>query len=459
MASPSDDDRHGAMTFGQTMILERNFSHHQLRRPTSFVRSNNSSERSPLLRPQSTGDFSTQSSTIGYDLDSPRPPHIISNINNNKNTIRFQVVVWSIGQVDVVQGRVPATFRITVFWNDDSNDLVDNDGGESVNTSLSRSSWKMQGRQSAVQQELPSTLGQTVDVPPISILNVVTFDTIGAPEVTLLREDVKLWRWSCMYRAILIQDHWRLDQYPHDSHDICLKIAVLAHRKGGGRWDRNIWKLGLATEQDSQGSTRVPYGLVVDHVNVPEFHYNKAKGLDFKIGPLSYGQNIHVGSSKDQCLLVKLHVQRDSSYYDRNIVPLLGLLNFVAISITALGAHQFFERGLLTLNIAFVEIGIRMTTDKHLPSVSYQIKIQRILNEYFYCLLLLVLESNLVYEMDRAGKQWAKGTWYIDLLAAVSVFSHNAWTLGWYYYDANRVRQKILNSRPKPRHELDCVSV
>lgn len=123
--------------------------------------------------------------------------------------------------------------------------------------------------------------------------------------------------------------------------------------------------------------------------------------------------------------------RRSSYYYDRNIVPLLAMLNLVAITITALGADEFFQRGLLTLNITFVEISIRMATDKHLPSVPYQIKLQRVLNEYFFGLLFLVLESNLVYELQRYGYADITGT--IDLLAACTVFTHNVWTLYDYY--------------------------
>mgnify|MGYP002810450642 CR=1 FL=1 len=42
------------------------------------------------------------------------------------------------------------------------------------------------------------------------------------------------------------------------------------------------------------------------------------------------------------------------------------------------------------MNIAFVEIGIRMTADSHLPSVGYEIRLQRILNEFFCVLMFRV---------------------------------------------------------------------
>ncbi len=53
---------------------------------------------------------------------------------------------------------------------------------------------------------------------------------------------------------------------------------------------------------------------------------------------------------------------RSSTIADKNIVPLLALLNVVAVSVLVLKDTEFFQRGLITLNIAFVEMGIRMTT-------------------------------------------------------------------------------------------------
>jgi hypothetical protein len=424
-------------------------------------------------------------------MDSPR----YGCLDNDRttNTIRFQVVWWHVGQVDMVQGRVPVTFRVTIFWNtpaatsaDQEQQLATADSeaqsqaGGSQKTAQSGSKYRMMGRQQAILQPPVSVLetkeapqpgaATVVDVPAVSILNVATFDTIGDPEVSVLREDENeslLMRWSCMYRATVCQEHWQVENFPHDAHEISLRLAVLAHRTPGAVWDRTVWKLALATPQDSQGSVRVPHGLVVDQVAIPEFQYNKQHGLTFEFHPLDHGFGSGGGeggsafnavgggggggsgsntSNCDMCLDVKLRVLRNSSYYDRNIMPLLGMLNFVAVSITALDDKDFFQRALLTLNIAFVEIGMRMTADSKLPTASYQIKMQRILNEYFFGLLFLVLESLLVYEMQRYG---FRHTGIIDWCAALAVFSHNTLTLYAYYSDARRARTSMFGSLNK----------
>jgi hypothetical protein len=102
---------------------------------------------------------------------------------------------------------------------------------------------------------------------------------------------------------------------------------------------------------------------------------------------------------------------------------------------------------LLTLNIAFVEIGIRMTTDSHLPSVAYQIKMQRILNEYFCGLLLIVLESILVYELYVDYGWSRKATNVIDWTAAILFLLHNSFTIVTYYSDARQARRKIKQNK------------
>jgi hypothetical protein len=416
-ASPSM----GAQEFGQTMFIDDNLSAHARRlkaRSTSF------SESQPLLK--RTGSVPSILEFKEYGARS----------EDQIRTIRFQVVIWYVGKVDVLQGRVPMTFRVTIFWNDTEEDIQNDDSCSAF--SQSHVVWSMHGRQQAFQKELPINPIKAVNVPPVSILNVDTFATIGNAEVTMLREDTKLMRWTCMYRATLIQEDWSVEAFPHDRHDITLKLAILAHRGKNRQWDRDVWKLALATNHDAQGSTQVPHGLVVSQVKVPEFHLNK-EALQFNVVRMQHGFQ---GSGGDQCMEIKFSVLRDSGYYDKNIMPLLGLLNLVAVSIVCLEPESFFQRGLLTLNIAFVEIGIRMTTDSHLPSVAYQIKMQRILNEYFCGLLLIVLESIFVYELADHG--WSrKSTDAVDWAAAVLFLLHNSFTIVTYYSDARLARRKI----------------
>jgi hypothetical protein len=52
---------------------------------------------------------------------------------------------------------------------------------------------------------------------------------------------------------------------------------------------------------------------------------------------------------------------RESSYYNRNIIPLLAALNTIGISFLALTPQKFGSRGQCLLAASFVEIGIRMT--------------------------------------------------------------------------------------------------
>ncbi|KAL3940522.1 MAG: hypothetical protein SGBAC_004950 [Bacillariaceae sp.] len=398
--------------------------------------------RKPLLY-KSTGDSGGHYGSIN---NSDRPEDLY--------TIRFQVVVWNIGKLDIVSASVPMTFRVTLFWNDVDTDAIRDDlteDGSMVSSSRSINVWRMHGRQKAVQQEIASesVQQQMLEVPPLAIMNCSTFATIGTPEVDMLRESSRLMRWSCMYRATMIQENLRVDQFPHDDHDIYIQLAILSHRGKGKQWDRRLWKLGLATPDDAQDSTRVSYGVLVDQARLPGFSYNKERGLDFNFVQMDHGAfDNHVEESSEEYLRVSLHVLRESGYYDNNIVPLLALMNVVAVSVLTFKDTEFFYRGLITLNIAFVEMSIRMTADSHLPSVGYEIRLQSVLNQFFFVLMGLVLEAMIVNVLRTDFDVSADITRMVDVATGALAIIHNFYTVSSYYESARRARRR-LNGKEK----------
>lgn len=377
---------------------------------------------------------------------------------SKQDSIRFQVVVWDVGPVDVALGRVPMTFRVTMFWYDKEEESLEKPADEVDEVAkATHTEWSMQGRRKAYEHLIrDTTIVKSADVPSLSLLNVVTFDIIGQPEVGVLREQERvkngvrqkrrLMRWTCLYKATLLQHNMKLNDFPHDEHVLCLRLGILVNRRSGSRWDLTKYKLDLATEDDSQHSTRIPHGMIVDHARVPGFSYDQEEGLSFEFVPLSMGadslplgaaQNNEEKQQQDSCLEVRLRVKRDSGHYDKNIMPLLGLLNVVAVTIPlSLEGIYFFQRALLLMNITFVQIGIRMNVDKHLPSVGYQIKMQRIMNHFFFSLLALVLESSLVYILHDQMNWSLSATHRIDKLAATASFSHIVLTWAFYYSEA-----------------------
>lgn len=171
----------------------------------------------------------------------------------------------------------------------------------------------------------------------------------------------------------------------------------------------------MATKDDTHDTIETPHGTIVDHVKVPGFIHD-SKGLEFDFLPLDFGSNKDI-NGQDHCLQVKFRVRRESSYYDRNIIPLIAVLNIVGVCLLALTPEDFGERGECYLAAAFVEIGIRMTVDGRLPLVGYQIKIQWVLNNFFYGLLFLVIESSAAYILFLQGLEEASKR--LDICAAV----------------------------------------
>ena len=363
-------------------------------------------------------------------------------------TIRFQIVIWHISDVDVQHGNVKMRFRITLFWNDEdtTNTISNNQNGRSTsNTDIPRrhSVWVMEGRQRACRKDLNNDqVKEMIDVPPVSILNATKFETVGIPEIIMASEHNRLMRWTCMYNATLFQgDHFRVDQFPHDRHTLKIKIGILADRGKGGRWDHHIYRLDLATSSDSQGSTSVPHGLIVDHVRAPDFTFDPVD-LGFEFVPLMYG----LGASareKDRYLQVTLPVVRESGHFDKSIIPILVVLNIIAISCLPRNFDSATASTETMLSIAFVQVGIRLTVDSRLPSVGYTIKMQRVLNHCFWLLSLLVLESNTIFFLVMK-RGWDRDfTDEIDAYAAVVAFMYNLYIMIIYYSGRPGTKDKL----------------
>eukprot|EP00522_Entomoneis_paludosa_P008998 CAMPEP_0172455744 /NCGR_PEP_ID=MMETSP1065-20121228/12219_1 /TAXON_ID=265537 /ORGANISM="Amphiprora paludosa, Strain CCMP125" /LENGTH=460 /DNA_ID=CAMNT_0013208215 /DNA_START=133 /DNA_END=1512 /DNA_ORIENTATION=+ len=402
--------------------------------PSESVLAEESKDGTPLLKPYvgvespygSMQDFQAPR-VLPRTVHAPRGKHNPSRLlkPSANRTIRCQVVVWYVGHVDVVQSHVMMRFRVTLFWNDDCPEKNSSGALGRIPSTI----WTMRGRMSACQEQVSNDrVKKTVDVPPISIINAVQFETIGSPEIEMLSEESKLMRWTCMYSATLFQgDNMRVESFPHDEHQLVLKLGILAHRRSGQRWDKRKWTLALATEKDSRGSTRVPHGLLVDHVSIPDF---KCQGdLKFEFVPMPLGQ------STDQCLQVKLGVKRESRHYDRNIMPLLALLNIVAISCLVRNFASATASTETMLSIAFVEIGIRLTVDNRLPSVGYQIKIQSVLNQCFFMLCFLVFETNFVFWLVKKRGWTVATTDWIDFYVALLALAYTGHIWAFYYWN------------------------
>jgi len=292
-------------------------------------------------------------------------------------------------------------------------------------------------------------INDTIDVPPVSILNAVEFDMVDTPEITMVNVHTRGMRWTCMYSATLFQgDHMSVKDFPHDEHHIMLKLGVLAHRGRGGRWDHAVHKLALADEADSRGTTRVPHGLVVDHCHVPDFGFDPSD-LRFRFHPLmfggwkssdkrkridGYGED---DDERDFFLQVTLPVYRQSAHYDTSILPILVVLNVIAVSCLVRNFGSSTAATEIMLGIAFVQVGIRLTLDSRLPSVGYQIKMQTVMNNCFWLLCGLVLESNVVFYLVKKRGWGVEDTDVIDLCIGCIALVYNGYII-WTYFRGKR---------------------
>ena len=328
-----------------------------------------------------------------YDLPSYGSWNSHQKSTSDTNNIRFQVIIWSIDRPDMTLSRVSMKFRVTLFWNinnrlglsrkgsfcrkpesflrqsslsrsnhstggSNNKTTIEEEGidsdisdSEDLNNDNASGHWVMEGRNRAKFRTVTPLEQQAhMEVPPLSIINAESFSIIGAPDVSLLRESDGLMRWTCLYRATLLQNDMKVNHFPHDEHNLVLRLGILQNRHPGAIWDRKNWKLGLANRDDSRGSTRVPHGLIVDNVQIPEFSIDE-KSPTFEFAPLPFGPGGNCKVTTEECLEVKVRVLQESGYYDKNIMPLFIVIGFVAMFVIAcLDVEEFFQRGLMLLN-------------------------------------------------------------------------------------------------------------
>ena len=110
---------------------------------------------------------------------------------------------------------------------------------ESGNESFVRSAvtrFELKCRRKFRPEDVAEGVDRIVYVPPVSILNAVDFDLLGEAEVCRLNTEEHLMKWSALYRASLLQDSMHVGEFPHDDHELVLRLGILKHRQRRKRW-------------------------------------------------------------------------------------------------------------------------------------------------------------------------------------------------------------------------------
>lgn len=132
-------------------------------------------------------DNDQQQQQLEYGASSISPSHspvLSQHLHHyHSHSVRFQVVIWYIGPIDVVLGLVTMKFRVTIYWNAPSPEehKVMSTTGYGNYDASNRRVWTMHGRQRAYQRELHEMLDHSnlVYVPPVSILNAMDFNVVS----------------------------------------------------------------------------------------------------------------------------------------------------------------------------------------------------------------------------------------------------------------------------------------
>jgi len=99
---------------------------------------------------------------------------------------------------------------------------------------------------------------------------------------------------------------------------------------------------------------------------------------------------------------------------------------------------------------AFVQVGLRMNIDNRLPRVRYQIKMQWIVNSFFFLVFYLVVESGLNYTFYRFNLYSLEVANLIDYLTLFTSTVFTSYLYHNYYKEIKRRERAILEDRRSP---------
>ena len=118
----------------------------------------------------------------------------------------------------------------------------------------------------------------------------------------------------------------------------------------------------------------------------------RSEDLNFEKKSISCGRLV-----QDHFMMrFSMKVRQNHTYFNQNILtPLLFLRVVVAVLSRVVPIEE--TRIAILLDVAFLEIGLRLCFDSRMPKVAYSILIQKLVNYLLYVLLLLAVQSSLLY--------------------------------------------------------------
>jgi len=319
--------------------------------------------------------------------------------------MRFKVTFKHIGKIHELEQKAEMRFRVSMFWNDIQNKQP-----------RMKESFKMKGPRMA---ELPD--GSHFDVPQVELVNRINISNSSDAEVHSLNEETGLFRWTREYTGSFMQEI-DVKQFPYDVHDLKLTLGISVYKEVG-RVIRRASAIKPATIEDNERQDGEPYGEIKDHVQIPGFVRKDLKCV--------VNKRESCGALK-QTLQYIIPVRRVHSFHENVIIPLL-LLHIIAIlsALMPIDELEGLEGRISTLlSIAFIEIGMKFIFDKSLPTVSYTVLVQNMVNHLFYALLALAIKDYFLYFFYvklEFGKFDDIGFYYIELVFACFAISPMVW--------------------------------
>jgi len=312
------------------------------------------------------------------------------------------MALWSLGNVDLVQGSFDCKFRVTMWWSPARQQR------DAIAAAIEAGNTK-QLKCEVSERDKGTIPGKIeVDIPPLALHNALVFelDTSGAEMHAILPQPSRvLLRWTCMYigtfRDVPCDDE--MYRFPYDHHWLEIHMGV-----SFGPF--TAVPIKPAVSEDNMRALR-PGQLAYCQIE-PSIHLS-----EFLVGDAMCMREM---PSNSFCF--ELFVWRRFKYLELNILKLNLLITLVGMATFIHPPSDFSNRFSFGVVLLFSLLAIRSAADSLVPKLDFESVAHRLLNVSIFFSVMIMAESAIFGVLgealgeDENGDRTIEGLWYLRVV-------------------------------------------
>jgi len=320
--------------------------------------------------------------------------------------VRCKVALWSLGNVDLVQGSFDCKFRVTTWWSPARQQR------DAIAAAVEAGSTKQLKCEVLTRDkgEVPFAGGSIkVDIPPLALHNAMVFesDTSGAELHAIEPQPTRvLLRWTCMYIGTFsdVPCDDELYPFPYDHHWLEIHLGV-----SFGPFVTVPIK--PAVGEDNMRALRpgqLAYCQIEPSIHLSEFLLGDA--MRMRAG---------LPAMRSNTVCFELFIWRRFKYLELNILKLNMLITLVGMGVFVYPPSNFSGRFGFGVVLLFSLLAIRSAADSLVPKLDFESVAHRLLNVSIFFSVMIMAESAIFGVLaealgeDEDGDRTIEGLWYL----------------------------------------------